>query len=146
MMRSALLAVVALSIATPAFAAESESQREMQTMADKMNDPRTQNAMAGAIGAMMGAMLDMRIDGIAKALEPLNGGKKLHMKGKTIREMAERKDPHFESKMHDGTRAAVGGMGALASAMAIMLPQLEEAARKMGDALPDIKDALPVTQ
>ncbi len=142
-MRSALLAIIALSFATPAFAATSEAQQDLEVMADTLKNPRTQDAMAGALGAMMGAMLDMRIDGIAKALEPLNGGKKLKMKGKTLRELAERKDPRFEDKMHNGTRAAVGGMGALASAMAVMLPQLEEAARKMGDAIPDMKDGLP---
>jgi hypothetical protein len=141
-MRSALLAMLALSVATPAVAA-SEAQRDMEVMAETLKNPRTQDAMAGAMGAMLGAILDMRVDGIAKALEPLNGGKKLKMKGKTIREMAERKDPDFEDKMEDRTRAAVGGMGALASAMAIMLPQLEDAARKMGDALPDMKNALP---
>jgi hypothetical protein len=137
-MRSALLCVLALSIATPAMAAHpSESSRDVQAMADKLNDPRTQNAMAGAISAMLDAVLDIRVDGMAKALEPLNKGRKIDTHGRTVREMAEREDPHFEDMMEDRTRAGVAGMGALASALAVMLPQLEEAARKMGDALPN---------
>jgi hypothetical protein len=141
-MRSALIAALAFAISTPALAAPSvnepsRAQREVQDMADKMNNPRTQTAMASSLGAILGALLDVRVDGIAKALEPMNGGKKIKMHGKTLRDMAEREDPNFESKMQNGTRSAVGSMGALASALAVMMPQLEEAARKMGDAIPD---------
>ncbi len=136
-MRLALLPLLALACASPAVAAsQSESQRELQGMADKLNDPGTQAAMSGTIAAMMGALMDIRIDGIAKALEPLNNGRKINTHGRTVREMAEREDPHFQDKMTDRTRAGVAGMGALASALAVMMPQLEEAARKMGDALP----------
>ncbi len=134
-MRSALLALAVFSLSTPAFAA-SDADRDVQRMADRLNDPATQSAMAGSIGAMMDALLGMRLDGVAKALEPLNGGKKIRMKGNTVRDMVARDDPDFEDKMQDRTRAAVGGMGALAQAMAVMLPQLEQAARKMEDALP----------
>ncbi len=140
-MRKALIAILALSVATPAFAADSEAQRDAQQMADKLNNPDTQRALSGAMGAMIGALLDMRVDGIAKALEPMNGGKSLKMKGRTLREMAERKDRHFEEKLQGGTRAAVGGMGALAQAMATMMPQLEEAMGKMGDAMDRVDDA-----
>jgi hypothetical protein len=134
-MRKALLTILALSVATPVFAADSPAQHDAQQMADKLNNPETQRAMSGAMGAMIGALLDMRVDGIAKALEPLNGGKSLNMHGRTLRDLAERKDRHFEEKLQGGTSAAVGGMGALAQAMATMLPQLEEAMGKMGDAM-----------
>lgn len=145
-MRSILfVAVAALAVSTPAVAAErqSEMSRDAQQMAEKLNDPAMQSAMAGGLTAMLSAFLDMRVDGIAKALEPMNGGKKLKMKGRTIREMAERDDPRFEEKMQGSTKAAVGGMGALATAMATMLPQLEEAMGKMGDAMDKAKDRLP---
>ena len=81
-MRKALLVFLALSVATPAFAAESEAQRDAQQMADKLNDPATQKAMSGAVQAVVGALLDMRVDGVAKALEPLNHGKPIKMKGR----------------------------------------------------------------
>jgi hypothetical protein len=141
-MRSALFAALALVVSTPAFAANpvdesSSTQRDVQAMADKLNNPQMQTAIASSLGAMLGALLDIRVDGIAKALEPMNHGKKIKLHGKTLREMAEREDPKFESKMQNGTRAAVGSMGALASALAVMVPQLEQAARKMGDALPN---------
>ncbi len=143
-MRSALFTAIVLIVATPAVAsaqteAPSDTQREVQGMADKLNDPATQAFMSGTLGALMAAILDMRVDGVAKALEPLNGGKKIKMKGDTLREMAERNDPDFERKMQDGTKTAVRSAGALASAMAVMLPELQKAAKKMGDALPNLQ-------
>jgi hypothetical protein len=141
-MRLVLIPILALAFATPALAAPSEGQRDMEAMAEKLNDPATQSAMAGAFGAMLGALLDVRVDGIAKALEPMNGGKRIKMKGNTVREIASRKDPRFEQKLEGGSRAMIGGMGALASAMAVMMPQLEEAMSKVGDAM----DRLPATK
>ena len=136
-MRSVLLPVLALSFASPALAATSEAQRDVQKMADRLNDRGTQTAMADTLSTMLGALMNIRLDGVAKALEPLNQGRKLDMLGKTVGDMVAKDDPHFEDRMHDGTRAAVGSMGALASALAVMIPQLEKAAKKMGNALPD---------
>lgn len=142
-MRSVLLVTAALAMASPAAAAPSGFARDAEAMAERLNDPAMQSAMTGMLGAFLSAFLDMRVDGIAKALEPLNGGRKLKMKGNTIREMAERKDPRFEEKIEGGTQAAVAGMGAMASALAAAAPQLEEAMEKMGDAMEKAKDRLP---
>jgi hypothetical protein len=145
-MRSALLAILALSFATPALAAPSEAQNDMEQMASKLNDPATQAALSGGLSAMLGAIMDMRVDGFAKALEPLNNGKRIKMKGNTIREIAERRDPHFQEKLSTGSRAAINSMGGLASAFAVMMPQLEAAMEKMGDAMDRAKDRLPETK
>jgi hypothetical protein len=138
-MRRVALAILALSVAAPALAAPSRAQRDLEKASDMLGNPVTQNAMAGAMGAMLGALLDMRVDGIAKALEPLNGGRKLHLKGNTVRDIAMRDDPHFEDKMEDGTKAMVGGLGALAGALAQAMPQLEDAMAKAGDAMDRVK-------
>jgi hypothetical protein len=146
-MRLALLGTVALVFSAPAFAAEAPSRasQDAQVMAERLNDPATQQAMTGTLDALIGAMLDMRLDGIAKALEPMNGGKKIKMHGRTVREMAARDDPRFEQKLHGNTRAMVGSMGALASALATMMPELEQAMNKMGDAMDKAQDRLPDT-
>ena len=141
-MRSALFTAIALVVATPTVAAAqstSETQQDVQGMADTLNDPSTQAAAAGILGAAMAAVLDIRVDKMAKALEPLNGGKKLKMKGNTLREMAEREDPKFERKMEEGTKSAVRSAGSLAQALAVMIPELQKAAKKMGDALPNLQ-------
>jgi hypothetical protein len=147
-MRSALFTAIALVIATPTVATaqstspvetSSEGQQDVQGMADTLNDPSTQAVVAGALGAAMAAVLDIRVDKMAKALEPLNGGKKIKMKGNTLREMAERQDPKFERKMEEGTKTAVRSAGSLAQALAVMIPELQKAAKKMGDALPNLR-------
>jgi hypothetical protein len=115
------------------------AQREIQGMADKLNDPSTQAAMAAMLGSVTRALLDIRVDKMAKALEPLNGGKKIKMKGNTVREIATRDDPKFERKIEDGTKTAVRSAGSLAQALAVMLPELQKAAKKMGDALPNMR-------
>lgn len=134
-MRKALLALSLTLVAAPALA-QSEAQRDAEKMADVLNSPATQEMAAGAIGAMMDSVLDMRIDGIAKALEPLNKGKSIRLPGRTMRDLAERDDPDFEDKMADGTRQAVGSMGALASALAVALPEFERAMKRMKSAMP----------
>ncbi len=147
-MRSALFTAIALVVASPTVAAaqstspvetSSEAQQDVQGMADTLNDPTTQAVVAGVLGAAMAAVLDIRVDKMAKALEPLNGGKKLKMKGNTLREMAERQDPKFERKMEEGTKTAVRSAGSLAQALAVMIPELQKAAKKMGDALPNLQ-------
>jgi hypothetical protein len=140
-MRLVLLPILALACATPAVAASSEGQRDMEAMAEKLNDPVTQSAMSGTLDALLGAFLDIRVDGIAKALEPMNGGKRIRMKGNTVREIASRKDPRFEQKLEGSSRAMIGGLGAMASAMAVMMPQLEEAMNKVGDVMDKLPEA-----
>ena len=138
-MRKAVVAVLALSFAAPVVAAPSKAQSDMEAMAAKLQRPETQDAMSGALMAMLGAFMDMRVDGIAKALEPMNGGKPIKMKGRTIREMAERSDPHFEQKLEGGSRAMVASAGAMAGALAAAMPELERALEKVEDALPATK-------
>jgi hypothetical protein len=141
-MRSVLFTAFAVVVATPTLAtaqSTSEAQQDVQGMADTLNDPSTQAAMAGALGAVMAAVLDIRVDKMAKALEPLNGGKKLKIKGNTLREMAEHQDPKFERKIEEGAKTAVRSAGSLAQALAVMLPEIQKAAKKMGDALPNLQ-------
>ncbi len=142
-MRSALLPVIAFLAATPSLASASEGGRDMDRMAIELKRPATQDAVAGAIGALLGAFMDMRVDGIAKALEPMNGGKPIRMRGNTVREIAQARDPNIEAKVGTGSRALVSGAGAMAQAMAIMLPQLEDAMAKAGEAMDRAKDQMP---
>jgi hypothetical protein len=135
LMRSVLLATALIAFATPAMAAPSNTQRDMERMAATLNDPVTQEAMGGALSQMLGTLLDMRVDGIARSLEPLNGGKRIRLRGNTLREIALRDDPNFDAKLNTGSRAMIGSMGAMLGAVAPMIPQLEEAADRMEDAI-----------
>jgi hypothetical protein len=144
-MRSVLVVAASLAFATPAFADAPAPDHGMsadaQEMAAKLNSPAMQGALTAGIDGMMAALLNMRIDGIAKAVAPLNNGKSLKLHGNTLRDNVARNDPHFEDHMHEKTHAMVGGMGALASALATMMPQLEAAMAKMGAGLDKVGDA-----
>ena len=139
-----LLATAVLVISTPALAAAEPSRagEKAQAVADKLNDPIMQAALAGGMEAMVQSVLDMPVDGIAKAMEPLTG-KPSHMRGKTVRDLAARDDPYFDERVHDSTRKMVAGTGAMASGLATALPELEAAMRKMGDAMDRVRDRLP---
>ena len=139
-----LLATAVLAISTPAFAqAEpSRASEKAQDVADKLNDPAMQAALAGGMNAMVESVLDMRVDGIAKAMEPLTG-KPSSMRGKTVRDLASRDDPYFDERVHDSTRKMVSGTGAMASGLAAAMPELESAMRRVGEAMERVRDKLP---
>lgn len=141
-----LLATTALLISAPAFAQEAPSRasEKAQDMADKLNDPIMQAALAGGLNAMLQSVLDMRVDGIAKAIEPITG-KPSRMQGKTVRDLASRDDPHFDERVENGTRKMIAGTGAMASGLAAAMPELESAMRKMGDAMERVRDRMPET-
>lgn len=142
-----LLATAALVISAPAFAQEAPSAatQKAEALADKLNDPVMQAALAGGMEAMVQSVLDMRVDGIAKAMEPITG-KPSNMRGKTVRDLASRDDPHFDARVHDTSRRAVAGAGAMAGGLAAAMPELEAAMRKMGDAMERVRERMPDTQ
>lgn len=139
-----LLATAVLLISTPALA-QAESSRaseKAQVLADRLNDPIMQAALAGGLEAMVQSVMDMRVDGIARAIEPLTG-KPSKMQGKTVRDLASRDDPNFDERIHNGSRRAVAGAGAMAGGLAAAMPELEAAMRKMGDAMDRVRDRMP---
>lgn len=136
-MRSALLAAfMAIGISTSPAVAAQDTQAKLDKIADRLNDPIVQGAVAGALGGMLDSIMDIRIDGIAKALEPLNRGKPIRVPGRTLGEMAERDDPYYRERIQDNARYAVGSMGAMAGALSAAMPELERAMRRLEDALP----------
>ncbi len=145
-MRSALLAFSLFAVSAPSLAQAGEAQRDLEQVGKQLSDPRSQAAISGGLMAILDAFMDMRVDGIAKALEPMNGGKPIRTKGKTIREIAERRDPNFEQKVEGGSKAMVAGAGAMATAMSVILPQLEAAMEKAGEEIDRAKDRMPDTK
>ncbi|MFM5913987.1 MAG: hypothetical protein ACKOPR_04475 [Chakrabartia godavariana] len=139
-----LLASTFLVLGTPALAQDEplRASEKAQDVADRLNDPVMQAALAGGMEAMVQSVLDMRVDGIAKAVEPLTG-RPSAMRGKTVRDLAARDDPYFDERVHESTRKMVAGTGAMASGLAAAMPELEAAMRKMGDAMERVRDRIP---
>ena len=141
-----LLATTVLVMSAPAFAqaAPSAATQKAEALAEKLNDPIMQAALAGGLQAMIQSVLDMRVDGVAKAIEPLTG-KPSTMRGKTVRDLASRDDPNFDERINNGSRRAVAGAGAMAGGLAAAMPELESAMRKMGDAMERVRERMPDT-
>ncbi len=129
-------AIAALAASAPAHARS--AQYDLDRAGDLLSSPIAQEVAAAQMSRMLGAIMDIRVDGIARAMEPLDRGRMSDdlEGGRTLRDLAERDDPYFEDRLRDDTRHAVGSIGALAKAMATALPELERAARRMEDALP----------
>ena len=103
-----LLATAVLVMSAPAFAQEAPSAatQKAEALAEKLNDPVMQAALAGGMDAVVKSVLDLRVDGIAKAIEPLTG-KSSNMRGKTVRDLASRDDPNFDARIQSSSRRAV---------------------------------------
>jgi hypothetical protein len=137
-MKRALLTLPLAAIALPAQAAD----RDLARAAAQLEDPRTQDALAETLSALVASMLDIKVGGIANAVA------KADPKGRirevdpemTVRDMAERDNPDFADDLDADVRSGTRMAGALAGAMAAMLPQLEALARDVEERVADAKD------
>ena len=92
-------------------------------------DPGAARAAVGAVQAVTDAILDVRIDGVRRAVDPYaaNNG------GQTIGDLMARRDPAYREHLHeDMTRAARTAAGAARGAGAIKAAADEFARRIEG--------------
>ena len=62
---------------------------------------------------------------------------------RTLGDVIQRDDPHFRDKIEDGSRMAVGTMGAMATGIADMMPQLRKMGERMGRDMEKAMSRLP---
>ena len=148
-MRYAIVAMLLATTASPAFASTRHAgDAEMARAVQKLNDPALRHALSGTMGAMMEAMLDLRIDKIQAAMGPLGDPGAPRSDGpvpRTLRDVVGRDDPHFSEHMAAETDRAVGMMGNAASGMAQMLPELRDLAEKMSRAMEKSMAKIPAS-
>ncbi|WP_296679954.1 hypothetical protein [Novosphingobium sp.] len=130
----------ALLAPLPALAKDrSDREQTMGDIQDKLGDPRTQAAIGDALAGMMAAMLDVKAAPFLKAMDRV---------GQTTGERPRHRDIPDDATLGDlagpGARdmprevarkapAMMGAAGAMVGVMGEMLPQLEEAGKRMGD-------------
>lgn len=135
-MRSVLLATLLATTATSALAA-GPAQEKLGRAGDALSNPIVQKAAAAKVRTMVDALLETRLEPFARAIAPLDRGETLdRYHGRTLRDLAEDRDPYFEDRLSDGTEQAVGSAGALAKGLAEALPELEAAMRRLEKSLP----------
>ena len=144
---AALLLVSSTSVlAAPRDSDSRREDAEMARMADKLNDPRTQSAMSGMMVAMADMFMDLRVDKLRAAIariDPDARDDRNWDNARTLGGVIQRDDPHFRDKIEDGSRMAVGSMGAMATGMADMMPQLREMGERMGRSMEKAMSRLP---
>lgn len=132
-MRVLMLPLAMLAFAAPAHARDGAPAPE-QKLAERLNDPVMQDRVAGAMSGVMGALLDLRVGELERAIDP----DAPVSRDETLRDRAERDDPYFEERMAHRTRAMTGTMGAMATQFAHMMPELRKTMAEMAGRMADI--------
>lgn len=130
-MRVLILPLAVLTLATPAYAREPAPEEKL---AERLNDPVMQDRVAGAMSGMMGAILDLRVGEMERAIDP----DARVSRNETLRDRATRDDPYFEERMTDRTRAMTGTMGAMATGLVHVMPELRRALADMAGRMAEI--------
>jgi hypothetical protein len=147
MHRFTAVAALLLVSTSPALAgSRTQEDAEMARVADKLNDPRMQSAMSGMMVAMADMFMDLRIDKLRAAIariDPESRNDRDWDGARTLGDMMRRDDPNFREKLEDGSRMAVGTMGAMAGTMADMMPQLRQMGERMGRDMEKAMKRLP---
>ncbi|KRC79536.1 hypothetical protein ASE13_10550 [Sphingomonas sp. Root241] len=126
-MRLVPVAAILCALAVPA-AAQSRAETDAVR---RLNDPMVQEGVAMAMSALAGIVLDTRVGPLARYADPDEDIRP----SDTLRDVERRRDPHFETKLHDRTRRAVGTVGAVSSDALAMSGELARTANRLRAAL-----------
>ena len=126
MTRFALIALPLLALAAPLPAAANEMQRAVATL----NDPVAQDRMADTITAMVGALMQMQVGPLARAVAQIDPESDAAYipRDATLGEVAGR-DPDYADRMGADVRATTRMAGQAASTLAVYAPVLKDMAR-----------------
>lgn len=132
-MRSCLMVLPALLVATPAFAQDaapppSLAGHDMATAARALADPQVQRAAAALIGVLSDTVLATKVGPLASVDRSVRPND-------TLGSVAERRDPGFHDRMARDTQATVGTIGNVAGAAAGMATELNATAERLRAAL-----------
>jgi hypothetical protein len=142
-MSRALFALPLLALTLPAPALAQDMDSDTAAAARQLQDPRAQDALADALSAMVAAMLDMRIGGVVNAVAKADpeGRARPVDPDMTVADMAAKGNPDFQDNLNDDIRGGTRMVGAMAGAMAELLPQLSGLARDVEERVARAKDA-----
>jgi hypothetical protein len=107
-----------------------------------LNDPRRQEAISNAMAAMLSAMLDLKAEPLARAMERMGDTRAARKipPGATLGDLAGPKARRMPAEMRRRMPAMMGAMGELAGMMKDIAPQLQaigdEFERQMDEAAP----------
>lgn len=139
--RNSVLLLVAAILPFPAVAQDTgdeghESGRAAE-LAEKLNDPMTQYAVAGMLAALSKTFLDMEIEPVAKAMRDLGGRHAPDVPpDTTLGDLAGTNSEEVTEHLVEEVPRMMKAMGKAVGAMETMKPELKDMARRMRDAIP----------
>ena len=125
----AALPLLALVAPAPLPAAANDMRGAVATL----NDPAAQDRMADTITAMVGALMQMQVGPLAKAvaqIDPESDAAYIPPDA-TLGEIAGKDDPHYAERVGDDVRAGSRMAGQAASTLASYAPVLKDMARDL---------------
>ena len=132
---------VAAMLPAAALAKESEAAR----IADRLNDPATQYAVAGMISAMSKAVLDIQVGPFLEAMEGMKEGMGKGTGGApvpdlgpdaTVADLTGTRHADVREKVVENVPRMMAAMGTMAGSLEAMMPQLRAMAEQMKAAVP----------
>jgi hypothetical protein len=134
-MRKLILAASILACAAPALAQPYPDRRD-EDIVRALPHPGQIEDVADTVGRVAEAIMDVPVGPIADAVDPYRRGRH---RDETLGDIASRDDPYARERMRDGIGAATVGLGAIVGELAVVTPvirrSLEDAARRMDDAM-----------
>ncbi|MDK2762112.1 MAG: hypothetical protein KYX64_12255 [Sphingopyxis sp.] len=128
MPRRALIALPLLALAAPVPAAASE----MQGVAATLNDPVTQDRVADTVTAVVGALMQMQVGPLARAVAHIDPeSDAAHIPSDATLGDISGRDPDYANRMGDDVRAGTRMAGNAAAALAAYAPVLKDMARDL---------------
>ncbi len=125
-------------------ARSSDTQAELNAMADKLANPKMQKGVANMVERMTENMLDLPIGQFVTAIEKsvpgANKGRKRIRANDTLADIAGRDADRLPDQLADGSRQMMGMMSSFAAAFANMVPEFEKMGRDMEKSFEDIED------
>jgi hypothetical protein len=128
-MRPLFIAAAALCVIAAPAAAQTDSKAEAAARA--LNNPMVQEGVALMVDQVAGIVLDTRVGPLARYVDPEGD---VHP-NETLGDVQRRRDPHFQAKLHAGTRNAVRTAGAVANDAMAMGDELGRTAARLQAAL-----------
>jgi hypothetical protein len=131
-MRSSLIAITLLSVATPAWAEAREPGRtDTGAIASVLGDPAAQDALAETVDRLAGIVLDTRVGPLAVLTDSRDDIRP----DDTLRDVREREDPDFERRLQRRTRRAISAAGTAAGVAATQMAELRRTAERLQQVL-----------
>jgi hypothetical protein len=134
-MRKLILAASVLACAAPAAAQPHPDPRD-DTVVRALPHPGQIEEVADTVGRVAEAIMDVPVGPIADAVDPYRRGRH---RDETLGDIANRDDPYARERIRDQIGAATVGLDAIVGELAVVTPvirrSLEDAARRMDDAM-----------